>query len=319
MLRLYEASAGGSKGIIITPFCYQIVTLSLTHLRNQMPEIMSNAEQLAEFLSTPDPLLVLTGAGISTASGIPEYRDANGNWKHAKPVQYRDFMDSDFIYRRYWARSSVGWRTMGSAKPNPAHYALVTLQRDRRLQALITQNVDRLHERAGSENVINLHGQLGTVSCQSCGDAHQRDELQARIRNINAEWLERHESRREYNRANQKPDGDVELEHDAYAGFKPPWCDQCGSRLKPDVVFFGETIPRSTVEATFDAQQSAQKLLVIGSSLIVFSGFRIARDFHQRGLPVALLNQGMTRADDLATVKFEDDASKLLPEAMALL
>ena len=231
---------------------------------------MSNAPQLAEFLSSPDPLLVLTGAGISTASGIPEYRDAKGNWKHAKPVQFRDFMDSDFIYRRYWARSSVGWRTMGSAEPNPAHHALVSLQRNDKLQTLITQNVDRLHERAGSANVINLHGQLGTVSCQSCGDAHERDELQANIRAQNLDWLQRHEARREYNKANRKPDGDVELEDDAYAGFEPPWCALCGGRLKPDVVFFGETIPRTTVEATFEAQQATRRLLVVGSSLIVF-------------------------------------------------
>ena len=280
---------------------------------------MPNADQLAEFLSSPDPLLVLTGAGISTASGIPEYRDAEGNWKHARPVQYREFMDSDFIYRRYWARSSVGWRTMGAAKPNPAHHALANLQRNNQLHTLITQNVDRLHERAGSSDVINLHGQLGTVSCQSCGDTHQRDELQEKIRARNADWLANHEARREYNLANRKPDGDVELEDQAYAGFEPPWCFECGGRLKPDVVFFGETIPRTTVAATFEAQEAARRLLVIGSSLIVFSGFRIARDFHQRGLPLVILNQGKTRADDLATSKFSDDASTLLPEAVGLL
>ncbi len=273
-------------------------------------------EQLASFLARPEPLLVLTGAGISTASGIPEYRDENGNWKHAKPVQYREFMDSDFIYRRYWARSSVGWRTMGSAHPNPAHDALVTLELAGRLDSLITQNVDRLHERAGSSNVINLHGQLGTVSCQSCGDAHERDELQARIREQNLDWLGNHEAQREYNLANRKPDGDVELQDDAYAGFQPPWCDKCGGRLKPDVVFFGETIPRDTIMATLNAQEKAKRLLVIGSSLIVFSGFRIARDFHTRGLPLVILNKGVTRADDLATLTLTDDASTLLPKAI---
>ena len=286
---------------------------------------MSNAEQLApeqratqlaEFLAHPEPLLVLTGAGISTASGIPEYRDDKGNWKHAKPVQFREFMDSDFVYRRYWARSSVGWRTMGSAHPNSAHDALVTLERNNRMESLITQNVDRLHDRAGSSNVINLHGQLGTVSCQSCGDAHERDKLQTNIREQNSSWLKAHEARREYNLANRKPDGDVELEDDAYAGFNPPWCHQCGGRLKPDVVFFGETIPRDTIQATLEAQEKARRLLVIGSSLIVFSGFRIARDFHKRGLPLAILNKGVTRADDLATMKFTDDASTLLPQAL---
>ncbi|MFK8031584.1 MAG: NAD-dependent protein deacetylase [Gammaproteobacteria bacterium] len=280
---------------------------------------MTNASRLAEFLSSPGPLLVLTGAGISTASGIPEYRDADGNWKHAKPVQFREFMDSDFIYRRYWARSSVGWRTMGFAQPNAAHHALATLEQSGLMHTLITQNVDGLHPRAGSSNVINLHGQLGTVSCQSCGDSHVRDELQSQIREHNTEWLDAHEAQREYNLANRKPDGDVELQDDAYAGFQPPWCELCGGRLKPDVVFFGETIPRATVEATLKAQQETQRLLVIGSSLIVFSGFRIARDFHQRELPLVLLNQGKTRADDLATQKFADDASTLLPDALRLI
>ncbi len=278
--------------------------------------IVQRATELAEFLAHPEPLLVLTGAGISTASGIPEYRDDKGNWKHAKPVQYREFMDSDFVYRRYWARSSVGWRTMGTAHPNSAHDALVTLERSNRLESLVTQNVDRLHDRAGSSNVINLHGQLGTVSCQSCGETHERDELQADITEQNASWLKAHEARREYNLAKRKPDGDVELEDDAYAGFHPPWCDKCGGRLKPDVIFFGETIPGSTIQATLAAQQKARRLLVIGSSLIVFSGFRIARDFHKRGLPLVILNKGVTRADDLATLKFVDDAGTLLPQAL---
>ncbi|MEM7083815.1 MAG: NAD-dependent protein deacetylase [Pseudomonadota bacterium] len=276
-----------------------------------------HAQTLADFLSDPTPLLVLTGAGISTASGIPEYRDADGNWKHAKPVQYREFMDSDFIYRRYWARSSVGWRTMGSADPNAAHQALAELEARARLHTLITQNVDGLHERAGSQRLINLHGRLGTVSCQSCGNRHDRDTLQAVIRDNNQQWLAQHEARRAYNLANRKPDGDVELRDDAYAGFNPPWCERCGGRLKPDVVFFGETIPADTVRNTQAAQAATRRLLVIGSSLIVFSGFRIARDFHQRGLPVVIINQGMTRADDLATLKFADDANTLLPAAVA--
>jgi len=276
-------------------------------------ELQHAADQLTDFIQRAQPLLVLTGAGISTASGIPDYRDANGNWKHAKPVQYRDFMDKTQVYRRYWARSSIGWPLMRNATPNPAHQALARLQQSQVIGTLITQNVDSLHQKAEHETVINMHGHLRTVSCQECHDEWDRDALQRELHKHNADWFETyHAQDARENSAAVKPDGDVELEDKTYAEFKPPYCQHCGGRLKPDVVFFGETIPAQTTQAVQSATEQHSGLLVIGSSLTVFSGFRIAREFHQRKLPFAIINQGVTRADALRPLKLEHDACALL-------
>ena len=287
----------------------------MTTLPQPQPEdIGKRAEGLADFFNTHSNVLVLTGAGISVPSGIPEYRDENGNWKHSRPVQYQEFLRSALVYRRYWARSTLGWRVMGQAAPNAAHHALAQLEAAKLVDCVVTQNVDQLHTRAGQRAVINLHGHLGTASCQQCDFQIGRDALQAQLEASNSDWLAEYRAP-----VSQKPDGDVAMEDAAHELFVPPKCSSCNGLIKPDVVFFGENIPASTSETVRARQASADALIVIGSSLIVFSGFRIARDFHQRGLPIGLINPGKTRADELVSFKYTDDASQLLPKVVDLL
>jgi NAD-dependent SIR2 family protein deacetylase len=246
---------------------------------------------LAEFLDRHPRLFVLTGAGISTASGIPDYRDANGDWKRPQPVQYRDFIDRLATRRRYWARSLVGWPKFSRAEPNACHTRLAEWEADGRIAHLVTQNVDRLHQQAGSRRVTDLHGRLDSVICLDCHWQTGRDEVQA--------WLEQHNPGFVGRSAAAGPDGDAALADEAVGEFRVPACRACGGLLKPDVVFFGEAIPRPRVEATVAALQQADALLVIGSSLMVYSGFRYCRIAAENGLPIASINPGRTRADAL--------------------
>ena len=271
-----------------------------------------HAHRLAEFLSANAPVLALTGAGISTASGIPAYRDEAGNWQHAKPVQYADFMNKPDVYQRYWARSSIGWPTMRNAKPNDTHRALAALERLGLVSHLITQNVDALHDKAQHRNLICLHGDLRTVACQQCESPITRDHLQQRMLEDNRSWFTRAPTLSTIT----KPDGDALLAPDAWTDFRAPMCIDCGGLLKPDVVFFGESIPRTTIDKVLDAQQRANALLVVGSSLVVFSGFRIVRDFCAADKPVAIVNKGVTRADELVAQRHSFDAGTLLDAAI---
>jgi len=246
------------------------------------------ALRLGEFVSTHRRLLVLTGAGCSVASGIPDYRDARGDWKHARPVMFRDFMDRPAVRQRYWARSFAGWPRFARAAPNAAHQALARLEAGGAVTGLITQNVDGLHQRAGQRAVIDLHGRLELVRCMGCGTSSARALLQERLQELNPAFTA--------GNARPAPDGDAEPEA-GRAGFRVPDCDACGGILKPDVVFFGEAIPRERVEASLAAVAAADALLVVGSSLMVFSGYRLVRSALQRGIPVLALNLGRTRAD----------------------
>lgn len=299
---------------LTSAFTRDYLTPVKTLTQSQPEEISERAKDLAEFFNTHSNVLVLTGAGISVPSGIPEYRDENGNWKHSRPVQYKEFMRSALVYRRYWARSTLGWRVMGRAAPNAAHRALAQLEAANLIDCVVTQNVDRLHTRAGQRDVVNLHGHLGTASCQQCHLQVEREALQEHLEASNADWLAEYRTP-----VSQKPDGDVAMEDAAHDRFVPPTCISCNGLIKPDVVFFGENIPASTSETVRARQANADALLVIGSSLIVFSGFRIARDFHQRSLPIGLINPGKTRADELVSFKYTDDASRLLPQVVELL
>ena len=265
----------------------------------------SSPDDLAHWLSTMDSVAVLTGAGVSTGSGIPDYRDRNGEWKPAKkPIQYAEFSGSASFRRRYWARSYVGWRRFGSAKPNEAHYALATMEATGKVGTLITQNVDRLHSRAGSKRVIDLHGDLGKVRCIDCGEPATRQDFQDRLQQSNPGW---HARVFEY-----RPDGDAELAEDHHADFNVPGCDRCGGRIKPDVVMFGENVPRTRVEDSMAAVDRAEALLVAGSSLMVYSGFRFARRAQESGKPIAIVNRGKTRADDFASLKVDADCGDVL-------
>jgi len=253
-------------------------------------------------------LAVLTGAGCSTESGIPDYRGPGTARRARKPVQYRQFVDDAAWRQRYWARAAVGWERIARARPNPAHEALAAWSES--LTSLITQNVDGLHQAAGSAGVIELHGSLHRVVCMSCGKREARDQLQERLSLLNPGW-ERHRG------VEAAPDGDAEL--DSVSGFRVAACLTCGGPLKPDVVFFGESVPRPRVHRALAAVDDAEALLVVGSSLTVYSGYRFVRRAHQRQIPVAILSLGPTRGDPLATVKVEARAGDLLPRLAGLI
>ncbi len=258
---------------------------------------------LDDFINTAQRLFVLTGAGCSTGSGIPDYRDAAGHWKRTPPVTYQAFMGDAATRQRYWARSLLGWPRFGLARPNGSHQALATLEAQGRLQVLLTQNVDGLHQRAGSHNVIDLHGRLDQVRCMGCGQRSAREDLQARLLQDNPGW--------DVLDAGIAPDGDADLEVD-FSRFCVPDCLQCGGVLKPDVVFFGENVPRERVAAVHEHLARADALLVVGSSLMVYSGYRFVQAAARAGLPIAALNRGHTRADDLLLFKDERDCAQAL-------
>ena len=268
-------------------------------------------KSLGSFLAGTKSLAVLCGAGVSTASGIPDYRDRNGEKKHAEPIQYQDFVRNKTSRQRYWARSFVGWQRFSKAKPNAAHYALAELESTGKVDTLITQNVDRLHHEAGSRNVVELHGDLGIVRCVSCGEAQSRDEFQGRLKHYNVGW---HAEVFRY-----KPDGDAELAEQSYRDFRVPACSDCDGTLKPDVVMFGEAVPKDRVSDATSAVERADALLVVGSSLMVFSGYRFARQAAALDKPIAIVNQGVTRADDIAALKVDEDCTRVLRDALARL
>ena len=263
-----------------------------------------SADSLSRFIDRSRSITVLTGAGVSTASGIPDYRDDKGDWKAATPIQYAEFAGTEDARRRYWARSYVGWQRFGQAQPNAAHRSLARLETAGKIDTLITQNVDRLHSRAGSERVIDLHGDLSRVRCIDCDATISRADFQDHIRAANPDW---HARIFEY-----RPDGDAELAGASYADFSVPGCKTCGGRMKPDVVMFGENVPAERVAEAMAAVDRADALLVLGSSLMVYSGFRFARRAHETGKPIAIVNRGTTRADDLATLKVEADCAEAL-------
>ncbi|MET0293179.1 MAG: NAD-dependent protein deacetylase [Steroidobacteraceae bacterium] len=260
---------------------------------------------LREFIERHPRLFVLTGAGISTDSGIPDYRDVNGEWKRSPPVQFEPFMTQLAVRQRYWARSLVGWRYFGRAAPNAAHLALAELGRLGRIDRLVTQNVDGLHEHAGSQDVIDLHGRLDVVRCMECNHRLSRADLQLELGSRNAEWTKFD--------AKVAPDGDVDLVVDDFSTFDVPPCPVCGGILKPDVVFFGESVPRDRVEAAMASARNADAMLVVGSSLMVYSGYRFAEAAAAAGRPIAALNLGRTRADALLALKVQRSCVEVLP------
>lgn len=273
--------------------------------------MVSHSKALAGFLASNDSIAILSGAGVSTASGIPDYRDRDGHWKHAQPIQFPDFLNNPDSRRRYWARSYVGWRRFSKARPNAAHYALAALESGGRIDTLITQNVDRLHTAAGSRRVIDLHGDLARVRCLACGETHRRSHYQEALRDANPDW---HAEVFRY-----KPDGDAELAMNSHDEFDVPGCPVCAGLIKPDVVMFGENVPKNRVRDATAAIDRAQALLVVGSSLMLFSGYRFTRQAAAMKKPIAIVNQGRTRADDIAALKVEADCGDILTAAASLL
>jgi NAD-dependent SIR2 family protein deacetylase len=261
--------------------------------------------ELARFLERHRRVLVLTGAGISTASGIPDYRGRDGVRRGKAPVQGPEFRKSEAVRRRYWARSMVGYPALARAAPNAAHQAIAALQADGMLGHLITQNVDGLHQRAGSADVLELHGNIHLVVCLDCHASFSRAFVQGLLEELNPTVTGAV--------ATAAPDGDAHLEPDALATFHVPACLHCGGTLKPDVVFFGDGVPSACNVAALARMEAADALLVVGSSLMVFSGFRFCRMAAAAGKPIAAINLGVTRADDLLALKLDGSAEQLLP------
>jgi NAD-dependent SIR2 family protein deacetylase len=260
--------------------------------------------RLVEFVERHARLFVLTGAGCSTESGIPDYRDADGGWKRCAPVLFQAFIGEAAIRRRYWARSLVGWRRLRAARPNDAHGALAILQQQQRVECLVTQNVDRLHQLAGSADAIDLHGRIDLVRCMSCQVRLQREELQAELLRLNPAWAGL--------AAQAAPDGDADLTALDFSSFQVPPCSLCGGMLKPDVVFFGESVPPDRVQRSMRHLMQADAMLVVGSSLMVYSGYRFAQAAASIGKPIAAINLGRTRADSLLQFKVTERCSSAL-------
>ncbi len=265
--------------------------------------------ELAQWVRRHPRLLVLTGAGCSTASGIPSYRDQAGAWQRRDPILHQDFLRSKTIRRRYWARSFLGWPVMRQAQPNPTHQALFQLGQLGLVSQLITQNVDGLHQQAGDIDCINLHGTLSEVKCLNCDHRLARDLLQQQLQAINRDW--------QAEIMGINPDGDAELDERAYPGFMVADCPACRGVLMLDVVFFGGSVPQARVRQINQALTRCQAVLAIGTSLVVWSGYRIVRDGVAAGVPAAAVNNGRTRADNLLAFKLAGDCSVVLPALLS--
>ena len=259
-------------------------------------------DALASLVQDGD-VVVLTGAGISTGSGIPDYRGPTGRARPASPMTYQTFTGSTEARQRYWARSHVGWRFITGVSPNAGHEAVAALQEQGLIAGLVTQNVDGLHQAAGATEVVELHGALDRVVCLRCKDLTTRLSLDERLVEANPGWRRGAE-------AVIKPDGDADL--DDVSGFEVVDCEVCGGLLKPDVVFFGETVPRDRVDRTYAMVSGAGSLLVLGSSLKVMSGYRFVLHAHRLGIPVAIVNQGDTRGDIQASVRVDAELTEVL-------
>jgi NAD-dependent SIR2 family protein deacetylase len=255
--------------------------------------------------------MVLSGAGLSTESGIPDYRGPSSRRRTRGPIRYQEFIGSAETRRRYWARSAIGWSQVGAAAPNAGHEAVAALEERGFVNGVVTQNVDGLHQAAGSRRVVELHGALRRVICLDCGATESRTDLQDRMVSLNPGWLALG--------ARALPDGDAELPADIARRFVVPTCLACAGVLKPDVVFFGENVPRIRVDDAFALLAAADALFVVGSSLTVFSGFRFVRQAAADGKPVAIVNVGSTRGDELAAVRFEARLGDVLPELVSRL
>ena len=267
-------------------------------------------DRLGRWIAGRRRVFVLTGAGCSTASGIPDYRDDVGGWKRQPPILIQALRTRPAVYRRYWARAYVGWPRFAGVAPNAAHHALAAWEQAGTLLQLVTQNVDGLHQRAGSRAVVDLHGRLDSVVCLACGTRSERSTIQEAIAAENPAWTAE---------ATTAPDGDADMDGAVYEAFTPPRCQRCGGLIKPDVVFFGENVPAARYAHARATLDRADALLVAGSSLMVYSGFRFVRFAHEAGLPIAIVNRGRTRGDELAELKIEEDVGDALTAAVSAL
>lgn len=262
--------------------------------------------------------VALVGAGCSTESGIPDYRGPGSRRTPVSPIMYQQFVRDPEARTRYWSRSAVGWRRVADARPNPAHHALARFEAQGWMPGVITQNVDGLHGRAGSRRVVELHGSLAEVVCLGCGSRTSREAMQDRLLELNPNWRA-YVSTLQDGGAAATPDGDAAVPEEISAGFRVPDCELCGGVLKPDVVFFGENVPAATVEAAWEMFEEAEAVLVVGSSLTVYSGRRFVDRARREGRPVAIVNLGPTRSDEHAAVRVEGRVGEVLPRLAARL
>lgn len=261
-------------------------------------------QHLLEFVRARSRLLVITGAGISAESGIPTYRDDTGSWQRSQPIQHQEFIRSEAYRRRYWSRSAVGWPPVANARPNRSHRALAALETAGKLSLLVTQNVDRLHQRAGHQKVIDLHGRLDRTVCLDCGQFDSRISIQQQLLAQNP-FLENM-------RAPLAPDGDADIDDQFISQIINPVCSHCGGTPMPDVVFYGGSVPRSRVAEIQATLEQCDGLLVVGSSLMVYSVYRFCQSASKSGIPIAAINRGATRADPLLALKITQDCGETL-------
>ena len=269
-----------------------------------LPEAVSNDVDALATLVRGRRVVVLSGAGISTDSGIPDYRSPRPEPRRP-PIRFQEFMGDAAVRRRYWARSAVGWQRVARATPNAGHQALATLESAGPVTGVITQNVDGLHQQAGSQRVLDLHGSLAWVRCMECADSERRNDLQRRLLDANPDLR--------LADAPFAPDGDADLDVGHIDDMHVPGCRRCGGLLKPDVVFFGENVPKARVAEAWSLFEQADVLLVVGSSLAVFSGYRFVLRARKEGTPVGIVNDGPTRGDDVASVRIHGRLGSVLP------
>ncbi|XP_019708207.1 NAD-dependent protein deacylase SRT2 isoform X2 [Elaeis guineensis] len=290
------------------------------------PPSTKDVNLLYQFFDQRRKLMVLTGAGMSTESGIPDYRSPNGAYSSGfKPITHQEFVRSSRARRRYWARSYAGWRRFTAAQPSAAHRALASLEKVGRINYMVTQNVDRLHHRAGN-NPLELHGTVYTVVCLQCGYSINRDLFQDQVKILNPKWASAIESLECSNPGSdksfgmqQRPDGDIEIDEKFWEqDFNIPDCLQCGGMLKPDVVFFGDNVPKERADKAMEAAKGCDAFLVLGSSLMTMSAFRLARAAKEAGAPIAIINIGETRADDFVSLKINARCGEILPRLLEM-
>jgi len=268
-------------------------------------------ERLVDFFRDSSYLVAITGAGTSTNSGIPDYRGPEGSYKKGhKPMAHQEFISEEFSRQRYWARSMAGWNRFSLAKPNDAHFSLATLESHGKLKATVTQNVDRLHQHAGARNVIDLHGRIDRVKCLNCGQSTSRRVIQQALLSLNPHFHTIFQQMQQ-NQHRMRADGDMELDQKDYANLVVPKCQKCSGVLKPDVVFFGDNVPLDRVNQIASHIDKCDSLLVVGSSLEVYSAYRFVDRANKRNVPIAIINYGETRAErmKLPMIKFKSEAN----------
>ncbi|XP_050237862.1 NAD-dependent protein deacylase SRT2 isoform X1 [Mercurialis annua] len=288
------------------------------------PPSIADVNLLYQFFQQSTNLMVLTGAGISTECGIPDYRSPNGAYSTGfKPITHQEFLRSSRARRRYWARSYAGWRRFTAAQPSAGHLALASLENASRINFMVTQNVDRLHHRAGS-NPLELHGTVYSVICLDCGFSFSRNLFQDQLKVLNPKWAEAIESL-DYGSPGsdksfgmkQRPDGDIEIDEKFWEeDFHIPTCPKCNGVLKPDVVFFGDNVPKDRADKAMEAAKSCDAFLVLGSSLMTMSAFRLVRAAYEGGAATAIVNVGETRADKLVPLRINARLGEILPRLL---